>query len=300
MKSNLLKLVIAAALTLGAGPVHAKIRIVASTTDLASIAQMIGGDNVQVESICRGSADPHFVQLLPSYMVKVGRADIYLKVGMDLDYWANQIIDGSQNGKLVIADCSQYINALEIPKTKVNASMGDIHLRGNPHYWLDPSNGALIGQVIVETLDRVDPKNSEMYDAGFESFQTQLEAKIVEWHETGGPMEGKDIVTFHNSWPYFAQFFGINVVGFVEPKPGIAPTPSHTAQLVSLIKDRGVKVIGKEVYFSDRTPKSIARQTGATVVDLPTSVDGVKSATDYFTLFDSLIALLTPPLTDSP
>ena len=276
----------------------AKVRIVASTTDLASIAEMIGGDNVKVESICRGAADPHFIQLLPSYMVKVGRADIYLKVGMDLDFWANGIIDGSQNAKLVITDCSRYIDPMEIPNTRVDASMGDIHLRGNPHYWLAPSNGIPIARAILESLRQVDPKNAATYDAGFERFRETLETKMEHWRQAAEPITGKEIVTYHNTWPYFASFFGIRVVGFVEPKPGIAPTPSHTAQIVSMIRDRSIRVIGKEPYFSDRTPKSIARQTGAQVVDLPTSVKGAKNADDYFSLFDTLLGTLTSALAE--
>jgi ABC-type Zn uptake system ZnuABC Zn-binding protein ZnuA len=275
-----------------AGQSQAEVRVVTSTTDLASIAKIIGGDNVKVESICRGAADPHFVQLLPSYMVKVGRADIYLKVGMDLDYWADQIIDGSQNGKLVIVDCSQNIEPVEVPTGQVNASMGDIHIKGNPHYWLAPGNGIPIAEVITDALKRVDPKNDESYDKGFQEFQTALQAKMDQWRESAAALAGKEIITYHNSWPYFALAFGIEVAGFVEPKPGIEPTASHTAQLITLMNTRGIKVIGKEPYFSDRTPKSIARQTDAQIVDLPTSVGGVKDATDYFALFDALLGAL--------
>jgi ABC-type Zn uptake system ZnuABC Zn-binding protein ZnuA len=277
---------------------QAKVRIVASTTDLASIAEMIGGDNVKVESICRGPADPHFVQLLPSYMIKVGRADIYLQVGMDLDYWANQIIDGSQNAKLVIVDCSQNIDPMEVPRTRVDASMGDVHIQGNPHYWLAPNNGIPIAQVITEALQQVDPKNASAYAAGLESFQSALQAKMEEWEAAADLLAGKEIVTYHNSWPYFARYFGVKVVDFVEPKPGIEPTPSHTAQLITLMNSRGIKIIGKEPYFSDRAPKSIARQTNAQVVDLPTSVGGVKEASDYFALFDTLVDTLTKALAE--
>jgi ABC-type Zn uptake system ZnuABC Zn-binding protein ZnuA len=277
---------------------QAKVRIVASTTDLASIAEMIGGDNVKVESICRGPADPHFVQLLPSYMIKVGRADIYLQVGMDLDYWANQIIDGSQNAKLVIVDCSQNIDPMEVPRTRVDASMGDVHIQGNPHYWLAPNNGIPIAQVITEAPQQVDPKNASAYAAGVESFQSALQAKMEEWEAAADLLAGKEIVTYHNSWPYFARYFGVKVVDFVEPKPGIEPTPSHTAQLITLMNSRGIKIIGKEPYFSDRAPKSIARQTNAQVVDLPTSVGGVKEASDYFALFDTLVDTLTKALAE--
>jgi zinc/manganese transport system substrate-binding protein len=296
MKVNHVVAVAVLSLLLSAGSSAAKVRIVASTTDLASIAEMIGGDDVKVESICRGAADPHFVQLLPSYMVKVGRADIYLKVGMDLDYWANQIIDGSQNADLVIVDCSSDIDPMEVPNTRVDASMGDVHIKGNPHYWLAPNNGIRIAEVVRAALKRVDPDRAAEYDARFTSFQSTLEAKMRDWEVASEPMRGTEMVTYHNSWPYFARYFGIKVVGFVEPKPGIEPTASHTAQLIALMNSSNVRIIGKEPYFSDRAPKSIARQTGAVVVDLPTSVGGVKAAKDYFALFDTLIAALTKAL----
>lgn len=281
-----------------AGRAEAKVRIVTSTTDLASIAEMIGGDQVSVESICRGMADPHFIQLLPSYMVKVGRADIYLKVGMDLDYWANAIIDGSQNSDLLVVDCSKNVNPMEVPTTQVNASMGDIHIRGNPHYWLAPSNGTPIAEAITEALTTVDPGNGALYSTRLEDFKARLDTKIQEWQTVAEPLKGKEIITYHNSWPYFARFFGIVVAGFVEPKPGIEPTPSHTAQLIALVKTRGIKVIAKEPFYSDRAPKSIALQTNTRIVNLPTSVGGVEGVDDYFTLFDALLAKLSAALAE--
>ena len=298
MRIKTIIMVIAIASVALANPAGAKVRIVASTTDMASIAEMIGGDYVTVESICRGPADPHFVQLLPSYMIKVGRADLYLQVGMDLDYWANQIIDGSQNANLVIVDCSKNIDPMEVPRTRVDASMGDVHIQGNPHYWLAPNNGIPIAQAITEALQQVDPENASVYDAGFERFRSALEAKMEEWEAAAKALTGKEIVTYHNSWPYFARYFGVKVVDFVEPRPGIEPTPSHTAHLITLMNKRGIKIIGKEPYFSDRAPKNIARQTNAQVVDLPTSVGGVKEAKDYFALFDTLVGTLTKALAE--
>jgi ABC-type Zn uptake system ZnuABC Zn-binding protein ZnuA len=277
---------------------NAKVRVVASTTDLASITELVGGDNVNVESLVRGGQDPHFVELLPSHMLKVARADVYLMVGLDLDYWAPQIIDGSGNGKLVIVDCSQSVTPLQVPTTRVDASMGDIHLRGNPHYWLDPDNGLAIAHTIAAALKRVDPKNVEAYDAGVQRFADRLDAKKREWQPIADRIKGKEIIAYHNSWPYFSNAFGVEIVGFIEPKPGIAPSPSHTAQLIAMAQERNIRVIGREPYFSDRTPKAIARDTGSTVVKMSTSVGGVKAAKDYFSLFDALLALLDAELSN--
>jgi zinc/manganese transport system substrate-binding protein len=272
--------------------VEAKIRVVASTTDLASIAHMIGGDEVTVVSICQGPADPHYIQILPSYMVAVEQADIYLKVGMDLDYWADRIIDGAQNSRLVVVDCSQNVTPLEVPAVRTDAD-DDGHTRGNPHYWLDPANGLHIAESITEALKHVDPAKDSLFETGLEKFTARLGAKMREWRETAGPLEGKEIIGYHSTWSYFGRAFGIDVIAFIEPRPGIEPTPSHTAQLVTLAKERAIKVIAKEPFYSDRATKSIARELNARVVNLPTSVGSVKEAGDYFALFDTLIARLS-------
>jgi len=296
MKPKTLIIVLLAVLFAAPAGALAKVKVVASTSDLESIAEFIGGDLVEAEAIVNGKKDPHFVEVLPSYMVKVGRADVYLKVGGDLDYWADRIIDGSQNAGLLIVDCSRNVEFLEKPTTKIDASMGDIHRQGNPHYWLDPANGAIIAETIAASLSRVDPENGAAYEKGLAAFRSTLESKREEWRKIAEPIRGMEIITYHNSWPYFAHAFGIEIVGFVEPQPGIEPTPSHTAQLISMIRARKIKIIGKEPYFSPRTPESIARQTSASVVELPPSVGGAEDAKDYFALFDALLGRLLDSL----
>jgi zinc/manganese transport system substrate-binding protein len=225
-------------------------------------------------------------------MMKVARADIYLKVGLDLDRWANEIIDGSRNGKLVVVDCSQNIDPLQRPTTKVDASMGDVHPQGNPHYWLDPANGLIVAEMITNALAEVDGDNFLYYVGRLEEFKKRYEQKESEWLARASKLEGLEIITFHNSWPYFTQAFGIQVAGFVEPKPGINPTPSHTAKIIELVKARGISIIGVEPYFSRRAPDTIARMTSAAVITLPPSVGGAEGADDYFSLFDTIFATL--------
>lgn len=277
---------------LAAGSAHARVNVVASTTDLASIARLVGGELVQVTSIATGTADPHYVEVLPSYMVKVGRAQVYLRVGMDLDRWAQAIIDGSRNGKLLVVDCSRDIVPLNVPTGKIDASMGDLHPRGNPHYWLDPDNGAVIAATIADALSRADPENAAAYAAGLEAFKARLVEKKSAWQAKAAPLRGTEIVTYHDSWPYLCRMLGIRVAAFVEPLPGIEPTPSHTASLIEMMKARNIRVIGVEPYFAKRTPDTVARATGARVVDLPPSVGGAPGADDYFGLFDVIIDLL--------
>lgn len=268
---------------------EAKINVVTSTSDLKSIAEFIGGEQISVKSIATGKANPHFVEVLPSYMVMISRADIYFRIGLGLDFWALPIIDGSRNGNLKLFDCSKGINVLEKPSGKVDASMGDVHPEGNPHYWLDPSNAAIIADNIADGLSQVDPANSSIYKANLKKFKGELAVKMSEWQQRAASIKGLKIVTFHNSWPYFAEAFGFDVVGFVEPKPGIEPTPSHTAEIIELVKNSGVKIIAKEPYFSNRSPNVIAKATGVEVIDLPPSVGGAEGANDYFSLIDTIL-----------
>jgi zinc/manganese transport system substrate-binding protein len=267
----------------------AKIKVVTSTSDLASITALIGGDLVDVISLAAGNADPHFVEVLPSYMIKVKKARLYLRVGMDLDRWALPIIDGSRNASLLVVDCSKGIAPANAPTGKVDASMGDVHPQGNPHYWLDPDNGLIIAATIESALEQVDPDHAPDYQAGLERFRSEIERRRVAWEEKAKPLLHMEVITYHDTWPYFCQAFGLDVIGFVEPLPGIEPTPSHTAALIDMIKARGVEIIGLEPYKSRRTPDAIARATGVKIVELPPSVGGAPGADDYYSLFDVII-----------
>ncbi len=271
----------------------AAVQVVTSTTDIKSIAEFIGGDRISVKSITTGRDNPHFVEVLPSYMVMVSKAALYLKIGLGLDFWAGPIIDGSRNGRLAVADCSEGVEVLEKPSGPVDASMGDIHPQGNPHYWLDPRNGLIMARNIEKALAGIDPGNATFYEANLQKFERELETRIETWQKAAEPLKGLEIVTYHNSWPYLGRFLGFKTAGFVEPKPGIEPTASHIAELIDLMKSRGIRVIGKEPYFSDKAPRVIAAATGARVVDLPPSVGAAEGASDYFSLFDTLVSRLS-------
>ena len=270
-------------------------RVVASTEDLAAIARAVGGERIEAESIARGTQDPHFVELLPSHMVRVRTARVYLRVGMGLDYWAQQIIDGSRNRALVVVDCSAALppeRRLEVPTQKVDASMGDVHPMGNPHYWLDPENGGRIAHAIRDGLVQADPAGAATYDANLGRFEEQLAAKMTEWRAAAAALRGVRIITYHNSWPYFAKAFGIEVVDYLEPKPGVKPSPAHLARLIERVAASKVRLVAFEPYFERRTPELIARETGIPVIVLPPSVGGVPEVRDYFQLFDYNLAAL--------
>lgn len=264
-----LTLLLAAAL-----PVSAKTVVVTSTTDLAYLAREIGGEHVEVQSIATPTADIHFVETRPSYMRKVAKADLVLKVGLELDVWMDRIVDGSRNSHLTVVDCSEYVKPLEVPSFKADARYGDLHRFGNPHFWLGPQNVPPITDAIVEGLCSVDPANAEYYRANQSRFLADFEAVLEEIRAKSTQLKGVEIVTYHNSWPYFNEFTGLVNAGFIEPYPGVPPSPSQIAEITKLIKSRKIRVIGVEPFFDRRVPDKIAAATGAKVVTLYPSVGG--------------------------
>lgn len=287
MKKNIL--LIASICLLFVNVSFAKVNIISSSTDLASIASEIGGDKVSVKSIAKGRSNLHYVEILPSYMLKVSKADVYLKIGLKLDYWADAIIDGSRNNDLVVVDCSENIVPLETISGKIDASMGDVHPEGNPHYWLNPENGKIIAENIYNGLIKADPDNASYFKTRLDEFNSKLESKILEWKELAAPLEGLKLVSYHNTWPYFCQEFNFDVVGFIEPKPGIEPTASHTTELIKIINNQKVGLIIKEPHFSDKAPRNISENSGAVVLELSPSVGGNDNVKTYFDLFDFIL-----------
>jgi ABC-type Zn uptake system ZnuABC Zn-binding protein ZnuA len=278
----------------------AKVKVVATISDLASITEEVGGERVEVKWIANGKMDPHYVEILPSYMLMVKKAKLFVKVGLDLELWSFGVVDGARNRNLKIVDCSEGIEIMQKPTGRVSAQMGDIHVSGNPHYWLDPANGAIIARNIVGGLIEVDPEGAEYYQVRLDTFSKKLEAKISEWRIMMEPYQGEGIVFFHNSWPYFCRAFGFTDVGFVEPKPGINPSPGHTADIIQLIEARGIKTIAMAPYFSRKVPDSISRHTDSQVVVIASSVGGVEGADDYLSLFDVNLGLLKRALGGAP
>ncbi len=290
-----------AAVLVGAHPLRAasKLKVVTATTDLAALASEVGGDRIEVESVARGYQDPHFVEAKPSFLLKLRKADLLIVVGLQLEIgWLPPLITQSGNPRIQIAapgylDASEVAEILEKPTGIVTRAMGDVHPLGNPHYWLDPENGRRIARGIQMKLAEMRPADAAYFEQQFQSFSQRLSAAEKTWDEEMRPLHGGKVVSYHRSWPNFAKRFGLDVVGYVEPRPGIPPSPSHTLELIGLMRRDGVKVVLVEPYFDLKTPNSIGSQTGAQVVVLLPSVGGEKEVTDYFRLFDYDIALLT-------
>jgi zinc/manganese transport system substrate-binding protein len=284
---------------LGMAPMaRAELNVVTATQDLASIAQEIGGDKIKVTALAKGYQDPHFVEAKPSFVLTLNRADLLIVVGRDLEIgWLPPLITQSRNAKIQpgangYLDPSTSAKILELPTGTVTRAMGDVHPLGNPHYWLDPENGRRIAAAIKEKLSQMDAANAAYYAQREADFGKRLTEAEQRWKAQMAPYKGLKVVTYHRSWPNFADAFGLDVIGYVEPKPGIPPTPQHTLDVINAMKAQNVKIIMVEPYFDLKTPNSIASNTGGKVVVMPPSVGGVPQATDYFKLFDTDLGLL--------
>ena len=299
---NLLVFAIAAASFASARPAAAALKVVTTTADLGALAKEVGGDKVQVDSFAKGYQDPHFVEPKPSFILLANKADLLIVVGRELEIgWLPPLITSSRNPKIQVGaagylDASTNVKILEIPTGQITRAMGDVHPAGNPHYWLDPGNGRKIAAAIRDKFSELSPADKAYFEQRYSDFDRRLADAEKKWDATMAPYKGTKIVTYHRSWPNFVDRFGLDTIGYVEPKPGIPPSPSHTLELIGEMKRQSVKVILVEPYFDLKTPQSIASQTGGKVLVLAPSVGGTKEATDYITLFDYNVNTLASTL----
>jgi ABC-type Zn uptake system ZnuABC Zn-binding protein ZnuA len=298
MKPNCVIAVLAALTASVAAPAASKLNVMAATEDLAAIAREVGADQVSVDSIAKGYQDPHFVEPKPSFILKLQKADLLLVVGLDLEIgWLPPLITQSRNGKIQKSnpgyfDASSYCEILEKPQGQVSRAMGDVHPLGNPHYWLDPENGRRIAKALADKFSSMQPASAATFAARYADFDKRLAEAEKGWQAKMAPFKGRKVITYHRSWPNFCERFGLDVVEYVEPKPGIPPTPNHTLDVINLMKRDNVKLILVEPYFDLRAPNKMAQDTGGQVLVLMPSVGGVKEITNYFQLFDYDINLL--------
>ena len=282
----------------GSAEAQGKLTVMTSTQDLASIAAEVGGDRVSVDAIARGYQDPHFVEAKPSFVLRLQRADLLIVVGRDLEIgWLPPLIQQSRNAKVQpggpgYLDASLQARILDIPQGQITRAMGDVHPLGNPHYWLDPENGKIIARAIAARLAQLRPGDKAYFDQRLAGFTGRLDTALKGWLATLAPYKGVKVVTYHRPFTNFAERFGLDVTGYVDPRPGIPPAPQHTLDLINEMKRQNVKLVLVEPYFDLKTPNAIARGTGAQVVVLPPSVGGTKEITDYFSLFDYDVKLL--------
>jgi len=267
-----------------------KIRIAATTTVLGSITGEIMGNQAEIHTVAAPKRDIHFYHPTPKDVLKVKKADVLVHGGLDLEAWRDPLLIAAGNkaflgeGKASI-DVSRGISLLEVP-VSISRAEGDIHLYGNPHYWLDPENAKIMAKNISDGLGRIVPERAAEFRSRAEAFNRKIDERTKDWKKRMEPYRGTAVVTYHKSWPYFAERFGLVVVGQLEPKPGIPPTAKHLAELVRLMKERGVKLIIKESFHEKRTPEKISKETGAAVVTLLQSVGETEDARDYISMME--------------
>ena len=302
------------------------LKIVATTSDLAAIAKAVAGDKADVRSICTGKEDPHMLQAKPSVILQARDADLWIRIGLELEIgWEPPILDGSRNTRIRVGtkghlDASESVLVLDVPQTTITRAMGDVHPMGNPHYWLDPLNGRRIAGAIAERLALIAPNDADTFRSNAAAFQRALDErmfgiealkdrdagtlwqklergedipKLGGWAAAMAPLRGGRIVTYHKSWVYFANRFGLNVVAELEPKPGVPPTAAHLAEVAETAKADGVKIILQEPFYSTKAANQIAEKTGARVVVAANSVGGQPEATDYLALMDQIVKHVT-------
>jgi len=301
MKIFKLLLAFVLALPLGAFA-QGKLNVVATTEDLGSLSREIGGDKVSVTALAKGYQDPHFVDPKPSFILAVSKADVLIVVGRELEIgWLPPLLSSSRNSKIQpgangYLDASQTVRILEIPTGQITRAMGDVHPLGNPHYWLEPGNGRRMAQAIRDKFSQLSPANAGFFAQRYTDFDMRLAAAEKRWDATMAPYKGTKIVTYHRSWPNFMERFGLDVIAYVEPKPGIPPSPGHTIDVIGEMKRQGAKLIVVEPYFDLKTPQAIAMQVGGKVLVLAPSVGGTKEATDYIQLFEYDVSQLAAAL----
>lgn len=296
---NILSVLLILSATLAA---HAKLNVVATTEDFGSIAREIGGDNVSVITLARPTEDPHFVDAKPSFIAKLNRADALIDGGAELEIgWLPPLLEGARNAKLEAGkpgriEIAAGVQLLEVPAT-LDRSKGDIHAAGNPHFMVDPENGRIAAKKIAASFAQLSPGDAAAFTANLAKFEEKLNAKSAEWAKLMEPLKGRRIVAYHNSWPYFAKRFGVNIDLFLEPKPGIPPTPANLASVVEKIKAEKINVIIVDPYLSKKTAETVAKDTGATVVDVAQFPGGIKPPdTGYVEFMDHLVRSIATAL----
>lgn len=278
-----------------------KLRVVATTPDLASLAREIGGDAVDVTALAKPTEDPHYVDAKPSHIVTLNRADVLIEGGAELELgWLPPLLDNSRNPKIAAGSpgrivASHGIRMVEIP-TSFDRSRGDVHALGNPHFMIDPVNVKIIAAAIADHFTQVDAASANAYKANLARFDARLDAKFADWQKQLEPYRGAKIVTYHKDFVYLAERFRLEVVETLEPKPGIAPSPAHLAKVIRTMKATSAHVILVQPYQNRRTAETVARQTGAIVVDIAQQPGARKDTETYFEMMDYMVTTLANAL----
>jgi zinc/manganese transport system substrate-binding protein len=299
---NLTRIFYSAALSaIAATAADAKIKAVATLPDLASLAREIGGDKVEVSSMAKPTEDPHFVDARPSFVVQLRSADVLIDGGAELEIgWLPPLLQNARNPKIEVGkpgrvQASEGVRLMNVP-TNVTRAAGDVHALGNPHFMTDPIIAKTVAQHIAQSFAAVDAPNAAFYDANYKKFEAEINAKLQEWGTAMLPFKGQSVVAYHDSWVYFAHRFGLNIDLFLEPKPGIPPSPSHLAEVIDKMKAQKIKAIIVEPFHDRKIAEKVASSTGAKVVDFAQYPGALPNTDTYVKLIDTLVSRLAAAL----
>jgi len=274
-----------------AGAVDKPLNVVATLTTFADLAKTIGGDHVQVSAVAAPQFNPHFIEPKPSDVLRVKRAELFIHAGLDLELWRGPLLDAAGNTSVMPGqpgelDLSQGIALLEVPDHPVSRAEGDIHIYGNPHYWTDPENAKIMAKTIADKLSAVDFAHAQDYQQRLQQFTVRLDQKMAEWRSQLAPFQGQELVGYHNEWPYLMRFAGLRMDKFLEPKPGIPPTPKQLEFIEQYVGEHKIHGIAQATFFPQRAAEAVGQRTGAKIVLLCQSVGEVPEASDYIAMLD--------------
>ena len=275
----------------------ADLNVVTTLSTFANIAEQIGGEHAKVNYIAPPKFNPHFIQPRPSDVLKVKRGDVFVHAGLDLELWRQPLLNAAGNRDLMPGgsgdlDLAQGIRILEIPTRALSRAEGDIHLFGNPHYWLDPRNGNILAASIATKFTELDPSNGKTYTQNLKSFCEALDKKIAEWNAAMAPYKGNEVLGYHKQWPYLMAYLGLTMTNYLESKPGVPPGPKQLNLLAQYAKSSGMHGIVQAVYFSDRASKTLAKRTGLPLATLSQNVGDTKAVEDYLGILEYNVAQL--------
>ncbi len=293
---SLTLVLLASALPARAG---AALKVVTTTQGLAALAKEVGGDRVDVTSLSRGFQDPHFVDANPTLAVKLRQADLLIDTGLDLEIgWLPPLVNQSRNPDIQPTGsrrvtAASFVRVRDVPTGPVDRSMGDLHPAGNPHFISDPRTAEKVAAGIAAKLSQLDPNGAAGYAARARDFEKRIDADMARWHAALAPLLGRKVVAQHQTMSYFLDWTGLAAAGYLEPKPGISPPPSHLAEIVQIVKAQGVKALLVENFYDPKSAEVVARHTGAKVVLIPGDVGGVPEADTYEHYVDALVKLVS-------
>jgi zinc/manganese transport system substrate-binding protein len=298
--TRLIACVFAAVLLAAPGvPAAEPLRVVTTLETFADLARQVGGAHVKVEALARGYQDPHFVEAKPSLLLPLSRADLLVYAGLDLEIgWLPPLVQGSRNARIQPGsrgnlDASTAIDVLDVPAGKVDRGQGDIHPRGNPHYWLPPVNALKVAKEIAARLAELDPAHGADYAASLQALGSAFKARAGEWARKAAALRGLKVVTYHRSWTYVSAWLGLREVGYVEVKPGIPPDPKHLAALIVQMKAESVRAVLIESFYNRSIASQVADGAGAKLLVLPSDVGATPQSASYLDLVDAVLDGLT-------